>query len=123
MDNLEGGQHGLESKFKLMINDFWNFQKAINQMHRNITQLQDLNTDVMVGKRNSNCISCGTGPSAQELYNPLKHVTGNDGKLYVSNGKNILYAENDTEAKQSQSPRLNKRMSEMATHHYMKNQN
>lgn len=121
MSSLENGQKGLDSKFHLMISDFWQFQKAINQMHKNILHLQDLNKDVMVGKRNANCISCGTGPSKEELYGSLKHVTGNDGKLYVSHGKNVLYAETDADRK-SMSPKINRKLSEMATHQYIKSQ-
>ena len=45
-----------------MVHDFTTSQKAINHMHRNVMHLQELNRDVMVGKRNTNCISCGVAP-------------------------------------------------------------
>lgn len=42
--------------------------------------------------------------------------------MYVSNGKNVLYADNDIsgDGKKSLSPKINRRMSEMATHQYLK---
>lgn len=80
-------------------------QKAMNHMHRNIVYLQDINREVMVGKRNSNCISCGVGPkttsdgqrfntsmphgsrAASETignYESINHVQGYDGRLYIA---------------------------------------
>lgn len=95
----------LDSNFQLMVHDFTTIQKAINHMHRNIMHLQELNRDVMVGKRNTNCISCGLGPqTAPESrhqtispgaraatdpqqtgqYESLQHVQGLDGRLYIA---------------------------------------
>lgn len=36
-------------------------------MHKNVTSLMDINYEVMVGKRNANCISCGIGPDQQKI--------------------------------------------------------
>ena len=39
--------------------DFETFQTAINKMHAVVIELQEVNKDVIVGKRNLNCLSCG----------------------------------------------------------------
>lgn len=47
-----------------MDSDIAIIQKAMNQMHKNIINLMKINHDVIIGKRNANCISCGTLPSS-----------------------------------------------------------
>ena len=72
-------------------------------MNKNVASLMDINFEVMVGKRNSNCISCGVGPNKQKIerqfsenrdnnlsilsetkYDSHKHIKGKDGKFYIS---------------------------------------
>lgn len=48
-------------------------------MHECIIDLQEINKDVLLGKRNTNCISCS---KAQDNFEVLAHVRGKDGKLY-----------------------------------------
>ena len=38
--------------------DFETFQAAINKIHSAVVELQDANKDVLLGKRNVNCLSC-----------------------------------------------------------------
>ena len=40
--------------------DFETFQTAINRMHGVMIELQEASKEVMLGKRNLNCLSCGT---------------------------------------------------------------
>lgn len=42
-----------------------------------------MNNDVLIGKRNTNCISCS---KAQDGFQPIKHVKGKDGQLYFTSG-------------------------------------
>ena len=58
-----------------MAQDFETFQKAINKIHFAILELQEVNRDVLLGKKSLNCLSCGRG-------DPVTHVQGKDGKLY-----------------------------------------
>lgn len=95
--------YDLDQNFQLMIHDFTTLQKAMNHMHKNVVHLQELNRDVMVGKRNTNCISCGTGPArpatearnqpspgaraaeaATGNYESVQQVQGQDGRMYVA---------------------------------------
>jgi hypothetical protein len=48
-------------------------------MHECIIDLQEINKDVLLGKRNTNCISCS---KAQDNFEVLSHVRGKDGRLY-----------------------------------------
>ena len=50
-------------------------------MHKNVTSLMDINFEVMVGKRNANCISCGVGPDQQKIE---RHFSGGRGNNNMS---------------------------------------
>jgi len=41
--------------------DFETFQHAFNKLHGAILELQEANRDVLLGKRTTNCLSCGKG--------------------------------------------------------------
>ena len=48
-----------------MAADFETFQMAFNKLHAAIVELQDANRDVLLGKRTTNCLSCGKGGENQ----------------------------------------------------------
>lgn len=52
-------------------------------MHKSICELQEVNKDVLLGKKSVNCLSCNKG---NDGYEALQHVKGQDGKLYVGGG-------------------------------------
>ena len=52
-------------------------------MHRSICELQEVNKDVLLGKKTVNCLSCNKG---NDGYEALSHVKGQDGRLYVGSG-------------------------------------
>ena len=64
--------------------DFETFQQAINRMHSIVIELQEANKDVLVGKRNFNCLSCGIKDNASQAAAPTINSTlpGTDGRLY-----------------------------------------
>ena len=75
-----------ETKIKLLddntlqlANDLETFQKVLAKMHTSITELQEVNKDVLLGKKNPNCLSCNNG---KDKFEKMSHVQGNDGKLY-----------------------------------------
>ena len=49
----------LDKNIVAIASDFETFQQAINRMHSVVLELQEANKDVLVGKRNVNCLSCG----------------------------------------------------------------
>lgn len=53
-------------------------------MHKSICELQEVNKDVLLGKKAVGCLSCNRG---NEGYEALSRVKGQDGKLYVGGGK------------------------------------
>lgn len=55
-------------------------QHAINRMHTVVLELQEANRDVLLGKRNLNCLSCGVKDDKQ-----AELTTGTDGRLYRGN--------------------------------------
>ena len=66
-DIVSGELQGHETKLATldrnqlaMAEDFATFQKAINSMHATLMDLQERSSDVLVGKRNINCLSCST---------------------------------------------------------------
>ncbi len=59
-----------------MASDFETFQMAINKIHQAIVELQEASRDVLLGKRATNCLSCGKGGDTGQT------VKGKDGKLY-----------------------------------------
>ena len=56
-------------------------------MHYSIIDLQEINKDVLLGRRNANCISCSKGADGYEV---IKNVQGQDGKLYMTSGKDKI---------------------------------
>lgn len=75
-----------ETKIKLLddntlslANDLESFQKVLGRMHSSIIELQEVNKDVLLGKKNPNCLSCNNG---KDKFEKMQHVQGNDGKLY-----------------------------------------
>ena len=71
----------IDTNFQLIATDFVTLQKAINKMHECIIDLQEINKDVLLGRRNANCISCSKG---QDGFEKIEHVQGKDGKLYYA---------------------------------------
>ena len=70
--------------------DFETFQTAINRMHAVMLELQEASKEVMLGKRNLNCLSCGikegqtvTGGQAPPSYS---QIWGKDGRVYRGMG-------------------------------------
>lgn len=61
--------------------DFETFQTAINKMHAVVIELQEVNKDVIVGKRNLNCLSCGI-KDGQSTNAGSSVVNGKDGRVY-----------------------------------------
>ena len=57
--------------------DFETFTMALNKLHSALVDLQDANRDVLLGKRSTNCLSCGKGNEAAS-----HSFVGKDGKLY-----------------------------------------
>ena len=60
-----------------MASDFETFQLAFNKLHSAIVELQDANRDVLLGKRTTNCLSCGKGGDPGN-----SQIMGRDGKVY-----------------------------------------
>ena len=61
--------------------DFETFQTAINKMHSVVIELQEVNKDVIVGKRNLNCLSCGI-KDGQSTGAGASNINGKDGRIY-----------------------------------------
>ena len=57
--NHEFKIQALDRNIVAIAHDFETFQVAINKMHHTMTEIQDANKDVLIGKRNTNCLSCG----------------------------------------------------------------
>ena len=60
-----------------MAADFETFQLAFNRLHSAIVELQEANRDVLIGKKVSNCLSCGKGGDSTN-----QQILGRDGKIY-----------------------------------------
>jgi hypothetical protein len=56
--------------------DFETFQHAFNKLHSAILELQEANRDVLLGKRTTNCLSCGKGSEGNH------QIFGKDGRVY-----------------------------------------
>lgn len=70
----------MDSNVLLIASDFEKFQKIIAKMHKEVSQLMDINKDVLLGKKNTNCLSCNNGKEAgMEKY---QSTMGKDGKIY-----------------------------------------
>ena len=66
----------LDKNIIAIASDFETFQNAINRMNSVVLELQDINKDVLVGKRNLNCLSCGNKDPGQHAV-----VHGKDGRV------------------------------------------
>ena len=80
----------LDKNIVAIAQDFETFQTAINKMHAVLIDLQEANKDVLVGKRNVNCLSCGFKDN-----NLMNTITGKDGHVYRGNHVNTLEFTND----------------------------
>ena len=72
-------------------------------MHQAIVELQEANRDVLVGKRTTNCLSCGKGGGGGEAQ-----IMGKDGRVYkgltsehARNSNLAAYLESDAAANQA----------------------
>jgi hypothetical protein len=66
-------------------------------MHKCVVELQEVNKDVLLGKKSVNCLSCNKG---NDGYEALQHVKGRDGNLYVGSGhalKDLPTSENHSQ--------------------------
>jgi len=81
----------LDTNFLLLAKDFETFQKVLNKMHQSIVELQEINKDVLLGKKNVNCLSCNKG---KDGFEAIQHVKGQDGKLYITSGGGPKMTEN-----------------------------
>ena len=59
----------MSQHLSLQDSDIGVIQKALNQMHKNIVSLMKINHQVMVGKRNANCIACAGPPAGAKEHN------------------------------------------------------
>ena len=71
----------LDDNFLLLAKDLETFQRVSRKMTTSISELQSAQKDVLLGKKNANCLSCTKGPAGLESH---QHVLGKDGQLYVS---------------------------------------
>ena len=69
----------LDRNLVCIANDFTVFQKAINKMHTSVKELQEVNKEVLLGKKRLNCLSCGAENSKDNV------TTGMDGRVYKTN--------------------------------------
>ena len=69
----------LDNNFLLLAQDLETFQKFMNRQQKSIAELQEVNKDVLLGKKNVSCLSCNKG---EDVRGPVQHVKGQDGKLY-----------------------------------------
>ena len=66
-DHVQFSEHAnlkinmLDDNFLLLAKDLDTFQRVVNKMNKNILELQDCNKDVLLGKKNVNCLSCNKG--------------------------------------------------------------
>jgi hypothetical protein len=51
---------------------------------KRLHKLEESNRDVLLGRRNGNCISCS---KMNDGYEALKYKDGSDGRLYLTSGK------------------------------------
>lgn len=58
--------------------------KNLIDILKRINILEESNRDVLLGRRNGNCISCS---KMNDGYEALNFKSGTDGKLYMTSGK------------------------------------
>lgn len=71
----------LDKNVLAIAKDFKTFQDAVNRVNETILELQEANKDVLIGKRNLNCLSCGKKEPGQQAV-----VEGTDGRIYKAFG-------------------------------------
>ena len=49
----------LDTNVMALVGDITGINDALNQMHASLLELQDVNKDVLLGKKSINCLSCG----------------------------------------------------------------
>lgn len=69
----------LDNNFLLLAQDLETFQKHMNKIQKSVQELQEVNKDVLLGKKALNCLSCNKG---EDVRGPVAHVKGQDGRLY-----------------------------------------
>ena len=75
-------------------------------MEQSIVQLQEINKDVLLGKKNANCLSCS---KMNDNFENQQQIPGKDGRLYFTAGASKAlskYAKVDAEDDLT-SPKLN----------------
>ena len=82
----------LDKNIVAIATDFETFQQAINRMHAVVLELQEANKDVLVGKRNLNCLSCGIKDGQSQGIPSTANSTfyGRDGRVYRGGGQGTL---------------------------------
>jgi hypothetical protein len=60
-------------------------------VHTAIVELQEANRDVLLGKRTTNCLSCGKGGDG-----PNSQIMGKDGRVYKGTPGGIENVRNST---------------------------
>lgn len=58
--------------------------KSMVDIVKRIKILEHSNREVLLGRRNGNCISCS---KMKDGYEAIKYKNGKDGKLYMTSGK------------------------------------
>ena len=86
--------NSLDHNSLLLAKDFKAFQKVISRMHQSIIELQEVNKDLLLGKKSANCLSCNKG---NDGFEARANVVGRDGRLYVGEGKNAKKTREDAE--------------------------
>lgn len=55
--------------------------KVIQKINRDVVDLKGINNDVLIGKRNANCLVCSKAQPHDRLH---QHAQGSDGRVYQS---------------------------------------
>lgn len=78
----------LDNNILMLANDLETFQKIMTKINKSIIELQDINKDVLLGKKNTNCLSCS---KMNDEFENKQTVLGKDGRQYFSGGgrKNV----------------------------------
>ena len=65
-ENMDFKMNLLDDNFLLLAKDLETFQRVSRKMNTSIGELQMVQKDVLLGKKNSNCLSCTKGPAGLE---------------------------------------------------------
>lgn len=58
LDQQDSKSKLLDNNVMMLANDLETFQKWMSKMNKALTELQEINKDVLLGKKNANCLSC-----------------------------------------------------------------